>query len=205
MEHKIYHYPVWIRLWHLFNAILCLTLIITGLNMQYSNPENAFISFNIAVSMHNIAGILLSVNYLIFFIGNIATKNWRFYKINRNSIVSQLKQQISYYTNGIFKASKTPFPITKERKFNPLQQTSYILIMYIAVPIIIITGWALLFPEINLHKIFGTSGLLLTDILHITVGFFVSVFLIVHVYFCTTGIRFGSIFKSMINGWSEVH
>ena len=56
MEQKIYHYPVWIRIWHLINALLCLALIITGLSMQYSNTERGILTFDVAVSVHNVAG-----------------------------------------------------------------------------------------------------------------------------------------------------
>ena len=55
MDQKIYHYPVWIRIWHIVNALLCLALIISGINMQYSNTYNNLFSFNNAVSIHNIS------------------------------------------------------------------------------------------------------------------------------------------------------
>jgi thiosulfate reductase cytochrome b subunit len=173
--------------------------------MQYAGQNNFLIRFDIAVSVHNVAGILLTVNYLQFFIGNIFTKNIRFYKINWKEIRGQVLMQMKYYSYGIFKGEKPPFTVSAERKFNPLQQVSYIAVMYIIVPLIFVTGWALLFPEIIIPKFLGVSGLLLTDLLHVIMGFLVSLFMIIHIYFCTTGTKFGSIFKSMITGWSEVH
>ena len=59
-SHKLYLYPVWIRIWHMLNAVLCLLLIVTGLSIQFSNPATV-VQFRAAVSIHNIAGILLSV------------------------------------------------------------------------------------------------------------------------------------------------
>ena len=53
MSKKVYLYPVWIRIWHLANAILFLILILSGLCMQYSNPQYPVIRFDIAVAMHN--------------------------------------------------------------------------------------------------------------------------------------------------------
>ncbi len=50
--------------------------------------------------------------------------------------------------------------------------------MYVALPLLIISGLGLMFPEVTINRIFGISGLILTDILHITMGFFISVFLI---------------------------
>ena len=53
MSERLYLYPIWIRLWHWTNAILCLVLIISGVSLQYSNPEYPIIRFDIAVTMSN--------------------------------------------------------------------------------------------------------------------------------------------------------
>jgi thiosulfate reductase cytochrome b subunit len=90
-----------------------------------------------------------------------------------------------------------------ERKFNPLQKITYVLAMYVAFPLLIISGAGLLFPETVLNRFLGISGLILTDILHITMGFCLSVFMIVHIYTCTLGARPTSLFKSMITGFHE--
>jgi len=205
MSQKIYLYPVWIRLWHALNAILIILLVITGISMQFTNPANPFIRFDIAVSMHNISGILLTVNYMFFVIGTFTTPNGRFYKLSLKGLIPRLIKQFTYYTFGIFKHEPTPFPVTKDSKFNPLQQFTYVAAMFVLVPIVIITGWALLYPEIILTKFFGGSGLKVTDFFHVIIGFFVSFFMFVHVYFCTIGATFVSNFKSMITGFHETH
>jgi thiosulfate reductase cytochrome b subunit len=43
-----------------------IVLIITGLSMQYSDPDYPLIRFDLAVGWHNIAGVLLTVSYFIF-------------------------------------------------------------------------------------------------------------------------------------------
>ncbi len=107
----------------------------------------------------------------------------------------------------MFKGEKHPFPVTEKSKFNPLQKFSYVLAMYVAVPLLIISGTGLLFPEITITKFFGVSGLILTDILHITMGFFLSIFMIIHIYTCTLGEKPTSLFWGMISGYhrSEEH
>jgi thiosulfate reductase cytochrome b subunit len=75
--------------------------------------------------------------------------------------------------------------------------------MYLAFPLIIISGLGLLFPETVLNRFLGINGLILTDILHITMGFLVSVFLVIHIYTCTLGARPSSLFKSMLSGYHE--
>lgn len=199
---SVYLYPVWTRLWHLFNALLYLSLIFTGLSMQYSNPEYPLIRFDIAVSVHNISGILLSVNYLFVFIGNLTTGNGKYYKIRLKGLYQELLAQGRYYLFGIFRGEKAPFPINGERKFNPLQKISYAAVLYFLMPLIIITGWALIFPEmIFINKIFGTSGLHVTDLLHITIGFILSLFMLIHIYLCTMGKPRWAHFRAMLSGW----
>ncbi len=205
MTAKIYHYPLWIRMWHVANALFCLILIITGISMQFSGPGRPLIRFDISVTIHNVSAVLLSINYLFFLIVNRFSGNRKHYRIAERGYIDMLLTQFRYYTVGIFKKEKAPFPVNEERKFNPLQQFSYIIIMYGCLPVILITGWAMLFPEIIIQNVFGISGLFLTDLLHIIIGFTVSLFLVVHVYFCTMGMTMTSLFKGMINGWVEVH
>lgn len=205
MENKIYLYPVWLRLWHWFNAMLFLILLITGLCMQYSSTDQPFIRFDLAVSIHNISGILLILSYLAFLIGNIITRNGRYYKMNIKGMYSLLSNQFRYYIRGIFKEEKPPYPVDEERKFNPLQQFIYIIVMYIGLPVTAITGTGLLFPQIVLTQFLGISGLFYTSMMHVIVGFLLSIFMCIHIYFCTIGTTWTSNFKGMINGWHEPH
>jgi thiosulfate reductase cytochrome b subunit len=199
---SIYLYPVWVRLWHAVNAILYLILIITGLSLQYSGQEYIVIKFQVAVSMHNIAGILLCINYLVIFFGNIFTKNGMYYRMRMRWLKKEIPLQFNYYMFGIFRGEKAPFPINSRRKFNPLQKVSYLAVLYFLMPLVFITGWALIFPNILfVDKIFGTSSLHFTDLVHIIVGFILSIFLFVHVYLCTIGKPAGSHFRAMLSGW----
>jgi len=203
MAEREYLYPIWIRIWHWINALLCLLLILTGVSMQYSNPDYPFIRFDIAVTMHNIAGIVLTLGYTVFVIGNLTTANGKYYRAKRKGLFKRLSKQFKYYTVGVFSDSKKPYPITRKRKFNPLQKLSYIVIMYLFFPLIFVTGWALLFPHFIMHNFFGFSGIHITDMLHVVMGFCVSVFMFVHIYFCTIGTTVKSNFTAMITGWHE--
>jgi thiosulfate reductase cytochrome b subunit len=90
MSGKIYLYPLWIRLWHALNAILIILLIISGVSMQYTNPENPFIRFDIAVTMHNISGMILTANYMAFLLGTFFTPNGKYYKLSFKGLFARL-------------------------------------------------------------------------------------------------------------------
>jgi thiosulfate reductase cytochrome b subunit len=203
-ENKIYFYPIWLRIWHGINALGILILIVTGINMQYSNPKFALINFEFAVNLHNIAGILVAMNYLLFFVGNLLTSNKKYYRLKLNGLFRRLNLQISYYTSGLFKNEQPPFPLSEKRKFNPMQKVSYLLVMYFFVPGLVITGLALLFPETIIENVYSVSGIFLTAILHAGLGFLVSIFLIVHLYVASIGKRPLNNFKSIIDGYHDL-
>lgn len=204
-NNKIYLYPVWIRLWHVTNALMFLILIITGISLHYAQMGNGPISFKLSVRLHNISAIILTINYGIFVLGNMFTGNGVYYRKWRKNIWPKLWKQAHFYAIGIFKGDPHPFPVTKKQKFNPLQKITYVFVMYFGMPLLIISGILLMFPERISTNIFGISGLLFYDTLHIIVGFVLSVFLIIHVYLCTLGDKPGTLFKSMINGYHEEH
>jgi thiosulfate reductase cytochrome b subunit len=199
----MYLYPKWIRLWHVINALLFIILIVTGLSMQYTDKEKLqyVVGFAIAVKWHNFAALLLTINYIVFVTGNLFTSNSKHYRIKKEHFISDLIKQAKYYGWGMFRGEKHPFPVTEDNKFNPLQKVSYVLAMYIALPLLIISGIGLLFPELVVDRFLGASGLLLTDILHITMGFFLSIFMIIHIYTCTLGAKPTTLFWGMITGY----
>lgn len=203
MENKLYLYPGLIRIWHFFNALLIILLIISGLSMQYSDPMNPFIRFDLAVSLHNIAGFILIFNYLLFIIGNTISKNGRHYRIQLQGLKDRLLVQFRYYTFGVFKNEPAPYAVTKKMKFNPIQQVTYFVTMYVLMPLIFITGLPMLFSGAFIRQLLGSSAFFVTDMLHIAVGFLLSIFLIIHIYFCTFGAKPTSNFRSIITGYHE--
>jgi thiosulfate reductase cytochrome b subunit len=205
MEERLYLYPSLIRFWHFINAVLILVLIVHGVSMQYSDPLRPILRFDIAVTLHNFSGILLTLNYSLFVIGNIISGNARHYKIQLVGFADRLKKQFKYYTFGMFRNVPPPFPVTKKSKFNPIQQVTYFIVMFVLVPLLFISGLSLLYSGTFIRELLGNKALFYTDILHMVIGFFVSIFLIIHVYFCTIGTSPLKNFKSMVTGYHEGH
>ena len=202
-KNKLYLYPIWLRIWHAINALCIILLGITGISMQYTSLEAPLIRFNSAVALHNFVGVLITVSYIFFFIANFRTGNDKHYKLKLKGLIDRLIKQGQYYIFGYLQGKPKPFHISENEKFNPLQKVSYIGTMYILVPIIIITGLALLYPEIIVEKIYKMSGIRLTTFFHSIAGFFILIFLIIHLYVITIGKRPLKNFMSIINGYHE--
>jgi len=204
-ESKIYFYPIWLRIWHGINALGILILIFTGINMQFSGPKFALMNFQLAVNLHNISGIFITLNYLLFFFGNMLTSNHKYYRLKLKGLIKRLTLQIGYYTSGLFKNQQPPFPLSEKRKFNPMQKIAYLMVMYFFVPGLIITGLALLFPETIIENVYSVSGIFMTAIFHASLGFLVSIFLIVHLYVASIGKHPLNNFKSIVNGYHDIN
>lgn len=198
---KLYLYPLWLRIWHGTNALGILALIFSGISLHYSDRGDFLLNFNTAITVHNFAGVIVTISYFVFVLGNIITKNGKYYRVKIQGLPKRLKKQIQYYVSGMFKGEESPFPVSEKRKFNPLQKYSYIFVMYLFLPVLIITGIALFYPEMIVEQIFRISGVMLTAVVHGILGFLVFVFLLVHLYVASMGKPPGKNYKSIVTGW----
>ena len=200
MSRNFYLYPVWVRLWHFVNMVLCILLLVTGLQMGLYDPEiTAADRYQLWVSIHEISGILLTVSYLGFFFGNIFTSNGKYYRARVRGAAGRMTIQLRYYLGGRARGEESPFPVDSANKFNPLQKASYTGAMYLIVPLLIITGLIMMYPTpvIGLFPDFNIYAF--TDILHIVLAVMISLFVLMHL---TVAIA-GRDLRSIITGWKE--
>jgi thiosulfate reductase cytochrome b subunit len=198
---KIYLYPLWLRLWHWLNALIFIVLIFTGISLHYSDVDSLWIPFNISIILHNSAGILITAMYVFYLIFNIVSGNIKHYIPKLKGFTKRMLMQVQYYLLGIFNKDPHPFHSSEKSKFNPMQQVAYLSIMFLLMPLICISGILLMFPEVAPTEFMGMGGVWPMAFAHIIVGFFLSVFMFVHIYLATTGHTSGELFKSMITGY----
>ncbi len=201
---RLYLYPVWLRIWHWSNSLMYILLIISGISMHYASLDNPVIPFNTARLLHNTAGIILSILYLGFLLGNLFTGNGKHYLPKLKRLITRLVIQSKYYLYGIFLSKPHPYHVSKELKFNPLQQITYIFIMYLMTPILVITGLLLIFPELAPPSFLNAGGIWPMALLHSITSFFLTLFMFGHIYLGTTGTTISSNFKDMITGWHSI-
>jgi thiosulfate reductase cytochrome b subunit len=201
--HKIYLYPIGVRIWHAVNALSIILLIATGISLQYASSKYNMIPFKTAVYVHNFVAAITIVNYLFFLVFNFVTKNGKYYRLKRKGLIKKMLAQMNYYLTGYFKGQEKPFVVSKKDKFNPLQKVTYVVTMYIFVPLVIISGIGLLFPEVVIEKFAKASGIELTAIFHASVGYLISLFLIIHIYIASFGKHPLRNYRSIVTGYHE--
>ncbi len=202
---KIFLYPIWLRIWHWLNALLFVVLILSGMSLHYSGSGDFLFSFEVSMIAHNTAGIALSFIYLIYFIMNIFSGNIKHYLPSLKNFIGRSIKQARFYTFGIFLGEPHPYHASEKEKFNPMQQMAYFFVVFIGFPVIILSGWFLMFPEIAPDEIFGMGGVWPMAMLHTVMGFFLTIFMFAHIYLATTGNTPTELFVSMFTGYHIAH
>lgn len=196
---KEYIYKRFERFWHWSQASLILFLSVTGFEVH--DTIHVF-GYNQAVVYHRVAAYLLLGLIVFAIFWHFATGEWKQYI----PTFKKLKDQIMYYSIGIFKNEPHPTSRTVLHKLNPLQVLTYLSFKIVLIPLVIITGiMYMLYKHVDTNDIIVTSDIPLEGIAtwHTFGAFMLITFLIVHVYMTTTGETLTSNVKAMITGYEE--
>lgn len=185
------------RFWHWMQALLIVTLIITGLEVH--NVINLF-GFEQSVELHNIAGFAWVALVVLIYTWIFTTGDWQQYF---PSSFSGTGKVIRFYMFGVFKGEQHPHHMSADDKFNPLQRLGYIVVLFVIVPLQVITGLIFyFFPELRTMGVLGNIEFV--AILHTLNSYIIFAFLIMHLYLITFGKKLTSHLKTMLTGKEEI-
>ena len=201
--HQVYMYDVYERLWHWLQTAAILLLLFTGLIIHKPDKFGVF-SFSYVVQVHNILALLLVLNAGLSLLYHLASGEIRQYIPRPRGFFDDAFKQALYYVRGIFSREPHPFVKTRDRKLNPLQQITYVMVLNVLLPAQIITGalmWgAQRWPEVTA----ALGGLTWLGPLHTLVAWSFAAFIILHVYLTTTGPTPTAGIRAMIGGYEDV-
>lgn len=202
---RIYVHPLPVRIWHWLNALGFIALILTGVQIRYSDLVAA-VPFKLAVQLHNWVGFALIANYFIWLLFYLFTDKIKVYhpELNPAKYYRDSLRQAAFYGYGIFKGQPNPHHVSAYRKFNALQSITYQIIMILLVPLQFYTG--LLLWDVNGFagsiELFG--GVRVVSTVHVLLFIFFSAFIFIHPYLASLGHTPAAHFKAMITGYEEV-
>ena len=197
---KEYIYSRFERFWHWSQASLIIFLSLTGFEVHDSIH---IFGFDKAVLYHRIAAYLLLGLIVFAIFWHFTTGEWRQY----TPTFKRLKDQIRYYTVGIFKNEPHPTKKSALNKLNPLQVLTYLSFKILLIPLVVITGIFYMFykhMDSNNVVVISDIPLDLIAVLHTFGAFMLVTFLVVHVYMTTTGNSLTSNIKAMITGYEDL-
>ncbi len=200
----IYIHPAPVRVWHWINAVGIVLLVITGLQIRFAEMMNLF-SLEEAINLHNYIGFVVIGAYGLWASYYFGTGKIKLYFPNPKTFICDCKTQIQYYGMGIFKGDPNPHEMTPDNKFNALQKKAYLTIMFILLPIQMITGLFLWRIKKFEDYIDLLGGIKIVDTIHVILFFFFFVFVFVHIYLSTLGHTPLAHMKAMFTGYEEHH
>ena len=197
---KVRMYPVWVRVWHWSNAILIVVLAYTGVRMHLGQRRGPIMSFETAFNVHNLAGSLLVIVGVLYFVGNLIGRNQRQYLSKPRDGFRGVRRQARWYLFGIFKGEPHPYHASPEHKFNPLQHLTYIGLMYVMYPLLLLSGVALLFPDVLPRDILWHTGVGWVAAIHWILSAAAILFLVGHLYLGSMGDKVRDLYAAMLDG-----
>ncbi len=192
-------YPGFVRVTHWMNACLFVVLGYTGLSVRFTEASWT-LGLEAATRIHNICGVLLALNFLAYVVRALATGDIRQFLPEGREGLGPMLAQARYYCLGIFRGEPHPFPVSRERRFNPLQRPTYLVVSLLGMPVLIASGLLLLLPE-SVSAGIAPRRFLVAAHFTIVIGF--ALFFVGHVYLATTGATLGSLIRGMVTGRHE--
>jgi Ni/Fe-hydrogenase b-type cytochrome subunit len=204
LQHRVYMYDAYDRLWHWLQATVILLLIATGLIIHKPHIFGIF-NFAYVVQVHNVLGFILLINAALALFYTVASGTIQRFLPEPRDFFGRAIAQAMYYSRGIFAGEPHPLEKTRENRLNPLQQMTYLAILNILLPAQVITGvliWGMQkWPQLAA----ALGGLQVLAPIHTLVAWAFAAFIVMHVYLTTAaGETPGAGIKSMISGWEEV-
>ncbi len=192
------------RAGHWINAVGFVALALSGFNIHFAREFNVFGTLSAAIAVHNVIGVAVSINYILWWVYTVGTRRIRFYLPDHDDMPAGVVRQARYYLFGIFRGDPHPFEEGETRKFNPLQKWTYLGVMTVLLPVQVVTGLGLLFL-IEDWQDAGPAYLRLFGTVHTVFAILLTVFLLGHIYLATTGDTPWAHFKMMFTGYADLH
>ena len=197
---RVVLYELFERSWHWAQALLILTMMLTGFEIRGVGPH--IFGFARAVTLHNYLALALITLIVFAIFWHVTTGEWRQYIPTRKF----LQEMVRFYLTGIFKGA--PHPVKKHRmaKLNPLQRLAYLGFKVLIIPVQITTGALYFFyPNLQHAMHWSPTSLWFIAVIHVLGAFALVAFLIGHVYLTTTGHTPMTNLKAMLLGWEDLH
>jgi len=196
-------YSLYERGWHWLMAMSILSLMLTGLRIEYAGQFNLF-SFPVVVAVHNFFAVVLTANAFLSLFYHLSTRAIRQFIPPKEGLAQRVVAQANYYVRGIFLGQPQPTPQSAARKLNPLQQLTYLALLNFLFPVQVVTGvliWGISrWPRLA----DAIGGLSVIAPIHDLGAWLFLTFFVLHVYLTTTGHTVLAHVTSMLDGYGDV-
>jgi len=203
MLQRVYMYTRYERMWHWLQAFMILSLFVTGLEVHVPSSVR-LLGFETAVEIHRVLGFLLIANAFLGLFYHATTGEIRQFFSTSPDFLTMAARQAVYYLRGIFRGEPHPFEKNRNRKLNPLQKFTYVIILNLLLPLQMVTGVLLWGTQRWPDTVGKIGGLGILAAVHTLGAWLFVAFVVMHIYLTTTGRTPLANMRAMIGGWEEV-
>ncbi len=202
---KVYLQPTPVRIWHWINAFGIMTLIVSGAQIRFPDYISILGSYKAAIYLHNTAGFVVAISFSLWFFYYVfvARTMANLYVPHAADLKTGIVRQAKFYFLTYFLGWDNPHHPTPDNKFNPMQKSAYLAIMFVLVPLVSLSGIFLTNVEPLRGLIVMVGGLKLLVGLHFILACCLTAFLPTHIYLATLGHTPMEHIKAMWTGWEE--
>ena len=201
----VYLHPVVERFWHWVHAVCIVGLIITGIGIHWPNSLAIIGGLDTSVTLHNWIAWVTIGDFLLWITYNLVLRRLHHYIPTKHDLWPGTFVQAKFYGMECFLGAEHPYHPQPHNKFNPLQKISYLGVMAVIMPLVIVTGLFYLYPIAFAGVIETFGGLQVIAVVHFVLAGICTAFLVAHVYLCTMGSSVAEDFTHMISGYGEAH
>jgi len=202
---RIYLQPIPVRVWHWINAFGIITLILTGAQIRFPESVTLLGSYKSAIQVHNVAGLTVAISFSFWFFYYKMVRNTldKLYIPNEEDLKRGLLRQLLFYCFWYFLGKPSPYHASPDEKFNPMQKSAYLAVMFVLMPLVGLTGILLLNVTPLRVFILLSGGIKIIVALHFLLACSLLAFLCTHVYLATLGSTPLAYIKPMVFGWED--
>jgi thiosulfate reductase cytochrome b subunit len=203
---KVYLQPTPVRIWHWLNAFGIVPLTVTAAQLRFPEYVTLFSSYKSVILLHNTAGLVVAASFSLwfFYYGLVARNMRKIYVPTKDDLSVGLIRQAKFYLLTYFLGWPNPHHATPDDKFNPMQKSAYMAIMFVLMPLVALSGILLTNVSPLREVVILVGGLKLLVALHFLMACCLVAFLFTHVYLATLGKTPMAYIKPMWTGWEEV-
>ncbi|MCW8859921.1 MAG: cytochrome b/b6 domain-containing protein [Deltaproteobacteria bacterium] len=202
---KIYLQPTPVRIWHWINAFGIITLTVSGAQIRFPEYITFLGSYKSAIYLHNTAGFVVAISFSLWFFYYMFVSRTmaNLYVPKAADLKTGLVRQAKFYFLTYFLGWENPHHPTPENKFNPMQKSVYLGVMFVMMPLVSLSGIFLTNVDPLRELIVMVGGLKLLAGLHFLLACCLIAFIPTHVYLATLGHTPMEHIKTMWSGWED--
>ena len=204
-QEQIYLQPIPVRIWHWLNAFGIITLTVSGAQIRFPDYITWLGSYKSAIYLHNTAGFVVAISFSLwfFYYTFVARTMANLYVPKVEDLKSGILRQVKFYFLTYFLGWENPHHPTPDSKFNPMQKSVYLAIMFVMMPLVSLSGIFLTNVDPLRGLIVMVGGLKLLAGLHFLLACCLIAFIPTHVYLATLGRTPTDHIKTMWTGWED--